>query len=80
MKPPSLDDVVNAYSRFVPHQFLNLLGKKIVTDVILGETLERRMTILFSDMRDFTAISESMSPRDNFHFINSFIIYLFFIF
>ncbi len=73
MKPPSLDDIVTAYSRFVPHQFLNLLKKKNVTDVVLGESLEKRMTILFSDMRNFTAISESMPPRENFQFINAYL-------
>ncbi len=73
MGKPSLDDVVSAYSRFVPHQILQLLGKKSVTEVILGESLEQRMTILFSDMRNFTAISEELSPRENFHFINSYL-------
>lgn len=73
MKAHSLDDIVKAYDRFVPHQFLSLLGKKSVTDVVLGESLEQRMTIFFSDMRNFTAISESMSPRENFRFINSYL-------
>ena len=73
MKAPSLDEIVSAYGRFVPHQFLNLLGKKSVTGVVPGECLEMRMTILFSDMRNFTAISESMSPRENFRFINSYL-------
>jgi hemerythrin len=73
MKIPSVDDIVSAYSRFVPHQFLQLLGKESVTDIVLGESLEKKMTILFSDMRDFTALSESMTPRENFGFINSYL-------
>ena len=31
------------------------------------------MTILFADIRDFTSLSESMSPEDNFKFINSYL-------
>jgi hemerythrin len=73
MNKHSLDDIVTAYSRFVPHQFLQLLGKDSVTDIVLGESLEKKMTILFSDMRDFTTLSESMTPRQNFEFINTYL-------
>lgn len=73
MNNHSLDDIVTAYSRFVPHQFLKLLGKDSVVDITLGESLEKKMTILFSDMRDFTTLSESMTPRQNFEFINAYL-------
>lgn len=61
-----------AYDRFVPHDFFRLLGKKDITQVKLGDQVERTMTILFSDIRDFTTLSEDMSPQDNFNFINSY--------
>ncbi len=73
MNNHSLDDIVTAYSRFVPHQFLQFLGKDSVVDIVLGESLEKKMTILFSDMRDFTTLSESMTPRQNFEFINAYL-------
>ncbi len=73
MNNHSLDDIVSAYSRFVPHQFVQLLGKDSVVDIDLGESLEKKMTILFSDMRDFTTLSESMTPRQNFEFINTYL-------
>ena len=31
------------------------------------------MSILFSDIRSFTSISETMSPKDNFGFLNSYL-------
>ena len=62
-----------AYERFVPHQFLKLLDKKSVIDIHLGEQVEKEMTILFSDIRDFTALSEKMNPQDNFDFINAYL-------
>jgi two-component system sensor histidine kinase ChiS len=34
------------------------------------------MTILFSDIRDFTAISETMTPKENFDFINNYLGYM----
>ncbi len=61
-----------AYKRFVPHQFLELLGKKSVLDINLGDQIEREMTLLFSDIRGFTTISEKMTPQDNFNFINTY--------
>jgi class 3 adenylate cyclase len=31
------------------------------------------MSVLFSDIRDFTALSESMTPQENFNFINAYL-------
>ncbi|OQW95551.1 MAG: hypothetical protein BWK79_02135 [Beggiatoa sp. IS2] len=62
-----------AYERFVPHQFLSLLGKRSITDIQLGDHIEKEMTILFSDIRDFTALSEKMTPKQNFDFLNSYL-------
>jgi hemerythrin len=62
-----------AYSRLVPHQLLSLLQAKSIVDVKLGDQVERKMTILFSDIRDFTPLSESMTPAENFAFINSYL-------
>jgi PAS domain S-box-containing protein len=62
-----------AYERFVPHQFLNLLDKKSAIDIHLGDQVEKEMTILFSDIRGFTALSEKMSPQENFNFINAYL-------
>jgi two-component system, sensor histidine kinase LadS len=59
-----------AYSRFVPRAFLDLLGKDDVRDVKLGDGIEREMTVLFSDVRSFTTISEALSPNETFGFIN----------
>jgi class 3 adenylate cyclase len=59
-----------AYSRFVPRAFLDLLGKDDVRDVRLGDGIERYMTVLFSDVRSFTSISEALSPNETFGFIN----------
>ncbi|MDM8565951.1 adenylate/guanylate cyclase domain-containing protein [Candidatus Halobeggiatoa sp. HSG11] len=62
-----------AYERFVPRQFLSLLEKKSIVDITLGEHVEKEMTILFADIRDFTSLSEKMTPQENFNFINSYL-------
>jgi len=62
-----------ANERFVPREFLKLLNKKNLINVQLGEYVQQEMTILFSDIRDFTTFSEKMTPEDNFKFINSYL-------
>jgi len=59
-----------ASSRFVPTEFLSFLGKESVIDINLGDHVIKDMTILFADIRSFTSISESMTPEENFEFIN----------
>ncbi len=62
-----------SYERFVPSQFLKLLGKENVIDVKLGDQIQKGMSILFSDIRSFTDLSETMSPEENFNFLNSYL-------
>ncbi|MEM8638298.1 MAG: adenylate/guanylate cyclase domain-containing protein [Cyanobacteria bacterium P01_G01_bin.54] len=63
-----------ASDRFVPHEFLTLLGKDSILDVHLGDqVVHRNMTVLFSDIRSFTSLSESMTPERNFNFLNSYL-------
>ncbi|MCP4696450.1 MAG: response regulator [Gammaproteobacteria bacterium] len=65
--------VNDAYEHFVPKQFLSLLEKRSITDICLGQHVEKEMSILFCDIRDFTAMSEGMTPQDNFSFINAYL-------
>jgi len=67
---------LNMFRRFVPQEFLTTLNKKSIIDIYLGDHVEREMTILFSDIRSFTKLSESMSPEDNFNFINAYLKYI----
>jgi two-component system sensor histidine kinase ChiS len=62
-----------AYSRFVPHEFLKLLGKESAVDIQLGDHIQKEMTIMFSDIRSFTSLSETMTPQENFDFLNSYL-------
>lgn len=71
-----LSTTTDAYGRFVPREFLNLLGIEDIRRVELGQQVERKMTILFADIRDFTALSESMSPQENFNFLNSYLVHM----
>jgi len=65
-----LQELNAVYERFVPHEFLIFLGKDSITEVSLGDQVQQEMTILFLDIRDFTSLSESMTPQQNFNFLN----------
>ncbi|MCB1188855.1 MAG: adenylate/guanylate cyclase domain-containing protein [Leptospiraceae bacterium] len=65
--------LTNAYSRFVPLEYLEFLQKESITEVQLGDHVSKNMTVMFCDLRSFTKISENMNPQENFNFINSFL-------
>eukprot|EP01105_Mastigella_eilhardi_P011439 TRINITY_DN2636_c0_g3_i1.p1 TRINITY_DN2636_c0_g3~~TRINITY_DN2636_c0_g3_i1.p1 ORF type:complete len:852 (-),score=204.12 TRINITY_DN2636_c0_g3_i1:83-2638(-) len=61
------------YQRFLPKAFLETLGKRDVTKVELGNCTEQNLSIMFSDIRNFAAISMAMSPQELFHALNYFL-------
>lgn len=66
-------DLNNAYHRFVPEQFLEFLHKKNIKEIELGDQTQEMMSVMFSDIRSFTTLSESMSPKENFDFLNTYL-------
>ena len=64
--------VYEATGKFVPYEFIGALGHKLITDVKLGDQVEKIVTVLFSDIRDYTTLSEQMTPDENFKFVSSF--------
>jgi len=65
-----------AYYRFVPRQLTDYLNKKDFKDIQLGDQIQKEMTILFCDIRDYTAMSEPLSPEENINFLNQYLGYM----
>ncbi len=61
--------IFEATEKFVPHQFLKSLGHEVITEVKLGDQVEKIVTVLFTDIRNYTSISEQMTPEETFGFI-----------
>lgn len=67
-----LHHIFDVAGRFVPNEFLHSLNRERLTEVVLGDHTEREVTVLFTDIRDYTSLAETMTPEDNFKFVNAF--------
>ncbi len=68
-----LKNFYQASDKFVPVEFLKAIGRESITDAKIGDYTNARFTILFSDIRNYTTLSENLSPEDNFKFINAYV-------
>lgn len=57
---------------FVPEQLLERIAPKGIESIQLGNVTEEELTILFCDIRGFTAIAESQEARETFEWLNAF--------
>jgi class 3 adenylate cyclase len=64
--------LLKAQQRFVPGQFLKNLGHNDIARVELGESVAMEMSVLFSDIREFTAMAELLSPHDVIELLNEY--------
>ena len=68
-KEAAMRKIFDATGKFVPYQFLKSLGHELITEVKLGDQVEKIVTVLFTDIRNYTSISELMTPEETFGFI-----------
>lgn len=68
--------LTNSYARFLPREFLKLLGRKNVLDVTQGDNVTHHCSVSFLDIRNFTGITEQMTAQGSMTFVNQFLGYL----
>ena len=61
------------FEKFVPKQFLQRIAKEGIATIEAGRVTSETITILFSDIRSFTSISETMTPEHLFAFLNDYL-------
>lgn len=66
------EKLLRAQQRFVPDQFLSHLGHSDIAKVRLGESVAMEMSVLFSDIRDFTPLVELLSPESVILLLNQY--------
>jgi len=73
LRTVELSELNRIYERFVPREFISLLKKNSIHEIRLGDQIQQEMTVMFADVRGWTTLSETMSPQDNFKFINGYL-------
>lgn len=68
-----LERLKDSFARFFPAEYLRFLSKDSVIHVGLGDHISKEMAVMFSDIRSFTTLSESMTPKENFDFVNAYL-------
>ncbi|MEM7371597.1 MAG: response regulator [Bacteroidota bacterium] len=68
----NLHKINTVTNRFVPTAFIRSLGKETLTEVHLGDQVEKNVTVFFSDIRNYTGLAEQMTPEENFRFVNAY--------
>ena len=69
LEESSKKQIKSVFSRYVSPQVIQKLLKSS-DNLFLGE--QKEVSILFSDIRDFTSISEKLSPNEMVRFLNSY--------
>ena len=65
--------LLDSFGRFVPQDFLQLLGISDFSQIQLGDQIENKLTILFSDIRGFTTLSENLGAKGTFDYLNRYL-------
>lgn len=66
-------NLYQTYRKFVPHEFLENLEKHNLSEISLGDQVKKHLTILFIDIRNFTAMAEKCVPEEVFAIIHDFL-------
>ena len=66
-------ELTRIFEKFVPREFLDRIAKTGIENITVGHAESDIITILFSDIRSFTDISESMEPSELMQFLNTFL-------
>ena len=65
--------MTRVFEKFVPREFLNRIAKTGIENISLRHAESDIITILFSDIRSFTDLSETMTPNELMKFLNSYL-------
>ncbi|MGK5094641.1 adenylate/guanylate cyclase domain-containing protein [Deltaproteobacteria bacterium TL4] len=64
--------MTRTFEKFVPTQFLKRISGKGIENIELGTGGSETLTIMFSDIRSFTSLSEILSPQELLNFLNAY--------
>jgi class 3 adenylate cyclase len=68
-----LGETNRSAQRFVPHEFVRFLDRAHLKELARGQSVNRAMTVLFSDLRSFTSVVENLDPAATFELLNGYL-------
>jgi class 3 adenylate cyclase len=68
-----LEATAASFERFVPRKFLKVIAPAGIENIQIGTAEKRRVSVLFTDLRGFTSLSEGLTPLDVFHLLNDYL-------
>ncbi|HTF06328.1 MAG TPA: 7TM diverse intracellular signaling domain-containing protein, partial [Bacteroidia bacterium] len=63
----------STFRKFVPSQFLDRIAKDGIQSIKPGNAEKAEVTVLFSDIRSFTTLAETMTPDEVFSMLNKYL-------
>ncbi|WP_234488926.1 adenylate/guanylate cyclase domain-containing protein [Oxynema sp. CENA135] len=68
-----LQGTIESFQRFVPEKFLVAIAPEGIENIQVGVAVKRTISILFCDIRNYTSLSEAMTPLETFSFLNDYL-------
>lgn len=68
-----LQKTLESFERFVPNKFLQAIAPRGIENIQVGESSTRSIAILFADIRNYTNMSEQLTPLEVFAFLNCYL-------
>lgn len=66
-----LMSMTQMFEKFVPKQFLRRIAREGIEHIQLGKAEADVASVLFADIRGFTALSETLTPQELLNFLNA---------
>ncbi|MEA5512802.1 adenylate/guanylate cyclase domain-containing protein, partial [Nodularia sp. UHCC 0506] len=68
-----LQKTLQSFEKFVPDKFVSVIAPQGIENIKVGMASTQKMTILFCDIRNYTSMSEAMTPMEIFLFLNDYL-------